>query len=772
MIVKCAFCEETFADFYRYKLHLKVYHNKKTYHDRLLCGQNSCPRDFTRFQTLQQHIIKVHSAVCDIAVADADRQDCSSGNDPAATEMNDDRLSHSSDEAFEQAQTTVDPCDRILQDNFDDKGVFYDAALFVSRLQSNPKVALSSVNDIVQSCTEMLAPTVVAVKEGVASLMQQHDIPLEKAQSLFNMLDVIASPFVGVDSAWKQYKYLERNGYYVEPQSFLIDSYVVPVAGEAACKIKKVTGEFVPTAKVLQKFLSLPGVLAHVKSHLQLSADDSIICDFRDGQIWKEHPVRLQHESEENTVVIPVFDFYDDLETANALGSHAVIHKVGVKYTVVKGFSPAVNAKLENILLNMIFDSSERTVQGIFDQYLHKMSTLETEGFTVTDETGVLHKIFVVLVQVIGDNLGLNGLLGYVEGFTANYPCRICKTARENFNKTFTEPEDCLRSRGSYTADLALGDPSQTGIKDLCAYNTLPSYHVADNVYCDIMHDVAEGVCQYFVPSLLHSLILLKKYFSLDVFNEHLAAFAFDHSSPPPLFSVDNIKKMTVNISAMEMLNLVLGLNLMVGDLVPHGDSDWEVYLMFRHVVLYCCGVMFAEGELEYFRAIIAEFLQEYRSVFHGTLTLKFHNMIHYPRVIKMLGPLYHMWVMRCKAKHAELKKTAQSTGNFKNICRTLAKRHQLRQAERLMSRRGFEMDYLHLPSAHLDTVFLSEVEGGSNISSLLGNYGLFKELFSCEYVSVASVCYRVNDILVGVGNESNLHPVFLQIQTIYVTDS
>jgi len=81
-------------------------------------------------------------------------------------------------------------------------------------------------------------------------------------------------------------------------------------------------------------------------------------------------------------------------------------------------------------------------------------------------------------------------------------------------------------------------------------------------------------------------------------------------------------------------------------------------------------------------------------------------------------------------------------------------------------------MDYLHLPSAHLDTVFLSEVEGGSNISSLLGNYGLFRELFLCECVSVASVCYRVNDILVGVGNESNLHPVFLQIQTIYVTDS
>ena len=182
-------------------------------------------------------------------------------------------------------------------------------------------------------------------------------------------------------------------------------------------------------------------------------------------------------------------------------------------------------------MLNRIFDASERTVHGIFDNYLDEMSKLEKEGFAVTDEAGVWHKVCVMLVQVIGDNLGLNGLLGYVEGFTANYPCCICKTARENFNVTFTESEDCLRTSGSYNADLALHDPSLTGIKDFCVYNTLPSYHVTDNVYCDIMHDIAEGVCRYVVPLVLHSLIFRKKYFSLDVLNERLAAFVFDHSS-------------------------------------------------------------------------------------------------------------------------------------------------------------------------------------------------------------------------------------------------
>jgi len=61
MVVKCGYCEQKFSDFHDYKLHLKINHNKKTYNDQLICGQNGCPRDFKRFQTLKQHIIKVQS---------------------------------------------------------------------------------------------------------------------------------------------------------------------------------------------------------------------------------------------------------------------------------------------------------------------------------------------------------------------------------------------------------------------------------------------------------------------------------------------------------------------------------------------------------------------------------------------------------------------------------------------------------------------------------------------------------------------------------------
>ena len=40
-------------------------------------------------------------------------------------------------------------------------------------------------------------------------------------------------------------------------------------------------------------------------------------------------------------------------------------------------------------------------------------------------------------------------------------------------------------------------------------------------------------------------------------------------------------------------------------------------------------------------------------------------------------GPLRHMWCMRYEAKHHHFKQLARVIGNFKNIAKTLAYRHQ-----------------------------------------------------------------------------------------------
>lgn len=184
----------------------------------------------------------------------------------------------------------------------------------------------------------------------------------------------------------------------------------------------------------------------------------------------KNTPVRNRYLNHKDVIVIPVFDFYDDLETADPLGLHSVIHKVGMKYTVIKAFQPMHNSKLENILLNMIINSSERAAGDVFDIYLDEMSELENKGFMLTVDE-VRYTVCVVLVQVIGDNLGLNSMLGYVESFTANYPCRLCKLPRDKFGETLFEQECLLRTRESYDRDVLEQNPSETGIKSQCVYN-------------------------------------------------------------------------------------------------------------------------------------------------------------------------------------------------------------------------------------------------------------------------------------------------------------
>lgn len=56
------------------------------------------------------------------------------------------------------------------------------------------------------------------------------------------------------------------------------------------------------------------------------------------------------------------------------------------------------------------------------------------------------------------------------------------------------------------------------------------------------------------------------------------------------------------------------------------------------------------------------------------------HYMIHYPRLILSYGPLVHLSCLRFEAKHQYFKRVATVLGNFKNITKTLARRHQFRQ--------------------------------------------------------------------------------------------
>ncbi len=119
----------------------------------------------------------------------------------------------------------------------------------------------------------------------------------------------------------------------------------------------------------------------------------------------------------------------------------------------------------------------------------------------------------------------------------------------------------------------------------------------------------------------------------------------------------------------------------LIGHKVPVNDPVWSVYLLLREV----CAIIFATAidreSLVYLADLIAKFLTRFIEVFGAcNVKPKMHYLVHYPRYIALYGGLKQVSTVRFESLHFYFKKVARSTNCYKNVCQTLAKRHQLRQ--------------------------------------------------------------------------------------------
>ena len=65
---------------------------------------------------------------------------------------------------------------------------------------------------------------------------------------------------------------------------------------------------------------------------------------------------------------------------------------------------------------------------------------------------------------ILDENLGAHSLLGLVEGFTANHPCKACKVHKNSIQQNSPLNTKLLRNKKNYEIDLALNDVSRTRI--------------------------------------------------------------------------------------------------------------------------------------------------------------------------------------------------------------------------------------------------------------------------------------------------------------------
>lgn len=460
--------------------------------------------------------------------------------------------------------------------------------------------------------------------------------------------------------------------------------------------------------KLFISFLEIPGVfktiIEYQKNLLQTFNDGSPLTNLVHGSIYQNIIAGLNKKH-----ILPIILYFDDFESGNPLGSKAGAYKIGAVYYTIATIPPPFLTRLENIFLALLFYSDDRVTYGnkaTFALLIHDLKKLETEGILIKTENGNERVHFTVVV-VTGDNLGVHSVLGLVESFSANFFCRFCTLHKTVTASLDTEDVTSIRCKENYEIDIE----HKIGLKEQCIFHELTYFHVYNNICCDIMHDLYEGVHRYDMALIIQYLID-KKLITLELLNSRLKFFNYDSfEKNVPQVKRSHLDSSCLILSASEMLYLVRNFRFVIGDLVPQNDVVWTFYLKLLKITDILTDPVFTTYTLELLSTLIQEHHSLYTSLFKQKLKPKHHFLLHYPRIIRAIGPPVFLSNMRYEGKHKDFKSVANNIRCKKNVPYSLAMRTQMKHCYRFMSKRGLSDAINH------GTVFDSHSISSSYIS-------------------------------------------------------
>lgn len=391
------------------------------------------------------------------------------------------------------------------------------------------------------------------------------------------------------------------------------------------------------------------------------------------------------------SILIPLFFYFDEYEVGNPLGSHKSIHKLGAVYVKIACLPPAIASGLGSIFLLSLFHASDKkefSNENVFVAAINDLIYLEQTGIEINVDN-VVYQIKFQISGILGDNLGLNSVLGFNESFTATYFCRFCTASSVETGKMCKEITTLMRNRDSYEAQINLKNAKATGIKEKCTFNQIPSFHVTENYVVDIMHDLFEGVCGYDMVLILNYFITTKKYFSLNILNNQILYFDGKSDAAknrPSLISHMEFAKGSLSMSASEMIFFIKNFALMMGQYVPLNDKYWRLYLLLRKIVILVLSDYVNDKLINEVEILVERHHTLYLQLSKTSLKPKYHFMVHYCTIMRVVGPLKQIWCMRYESKHRQSKLSSNVVASRVNITKTLSIKHQLALANTFLT--------------------------------------------------------------------------------------
>ena len=523
----------------------------------------------------------------------------------------------------------------------------------------------------------------VHIKQDIITFLKKNNIPEPALIEIKQYLEKYISIFEEVSTKDKRFQIFRNRGLIDHKEFYLGTKLVDEDVGNGVQLVPmSMHGIYFPLSQTLKFFLQIPGMFVKIMKYIgEIDRQKNIISNIMQSDLYIKKYAKRLHDN----IVLPLIIFHDDLETRSAMGAHAGVNKFGATYVSLACLPPNMASHLDCILCHSLVYSDDKKYTKnakVFSKLIEEANFLRNTGIFINIENTIKNIKFDEIL-IVGDNLGANGISGFVESFQANYYCRICKVSSEEAKTLMKEKENLLRTRSNYESDLEKKDLSKTGIKEECAFHQIEDFHITENQSVDMMHDFLEGVCTYDLHAIITEFIFIKKYFTLEILNARIRSFNYgSNTNKPPEILLNRLKgNLTLKMSAAEMLCFVRYFGLIIGDLIPELDEHWKLFKYLRQILDILLSPRIVKSHIKCLENLIEKHHQLYVQLF-GFLKPKYHFLIHYPRILKQNGPCVLFWSMRFESFHRKIKAIVQATASSKNLLKTIAIKQGLMMCE------------------------------------------------------------------------------------------
>ncbi|KAK3918124.1 putative flavin-dependent thymidylate synthase [Frankliniella fusca] len=572
------------------------------------------------------------------------------------------------------------------------ENVLPEAADLVLYLRDMASVPQNAVDATVQHCETIIKTQLSSFSALVDSALASKNIKLRDVIDVDATINS-ASAFKGIKTKAQQDTYFSKKYNVTKPMT-------VFVGRQLKRKRRRVTGiretilaensvVYNPILSFIKKILKHPD-WKKVTSPSNFSPDKEILDSFLKSErylnsdFFKDHPNALR-----------IYLYFDEFDSCDSLASKAGKHKQGAFYLTFDNVHPKYRSNLDFISLVALVSSNTIKDVGmdmVLQPILTDLKKLE-KGVKVPD--GEI--IYGSVIAIIGDNLGVHATCGFKEGFTANRTCHHCMVTLHQLRTMTSEKEELLRNIDDYKEQVKKISSATTkkrkeelkteyGLNRESCLNELETFHVLSSIVADEMHDLWEGCFPTQIKKLLHHLISGEKpIITLDWLNAVLRDFDYEYSevlNKPSLIRRSHVEEADGRLhqSSAQMWQMAAYLPVMLGPHIDDDDKHWMNFLELLEIARIVSSHEIPKYELDYLADLIESYLTDYQELY-GHLIPKQHFLVHYPRLIRLNGPLSLYSCMRMEAFHRRFKREAYSIGNYTALSASLASRHALHQA-------------------------------------------------------------------------------------------